>query len=213
MIDALHARVRASRTLQRFTAVTRILLAVGFIPPGLTKVLGHPFTKLPPSHPVGYFFDAFFQADAFYRYVGVAQVLAGLLLLAPRTATLGAVVYFPIILTIAVVTLSIGFKGTWVITLLMTLACLYLLLWDYDRLKGLLPVRLERTAGYTRREYATQAGMWMLASSVTYGLMALVGVANLWASLGEAGFALAAAAGAGFGLSVAGHVRGMSQAT
>jgi len=43
-----------------------------------------------------------------------------------------------------VLTTSVGFQGTWVITLLMLLAALYLAAWEYDRLKVLLM--------YTRRE-------------------------------------------------------------
>lgn len=140
-LDTLHARARRNLWLQRFTTMTRLLLAAGFIPPGLTKVLGHPFTRLGVDHPVGYFFDAFFQAGGFYAFVGAMQVLAAVLLLFRRTATLGAVLYFPLIVTIFVVTVSIGFQGTWAITGLMALACLYLLCWDYDRLKPLLPFR------------------------------------------------------------------------
>ena len=150
MLDRLHARLVRSRLLQRFTAFTRVLLAVGFIPPGLKKLTGEPFTQLPVSHPVGYFFDAFFQATEFYVFVGLAQVVAALLLLWPRTATLGAVLYFPIILNIAVVTVAIGFQGTWLITILMTLACLWLLVWDYDRLKAILPSRRAGGAGVQR---------------------------------------------------------------
>ncbi len=47
--------------------------------------------------------------------------------------------YFPIILNIWAVTVSMHFRGTWVITSLMLLANVYLLCWEYDRLKPLLP--------------------------------------------------------------------------
>ena len=140
-LDRLHARACRSVWLQRFTVLTRVLLAAGFIPPGLTKLAGHRFTLLGPDDPVGYFFDAFFQAGAFYGFVGAMQVLAGVLLLVPRTATLGAVLYLPIISNIFVITVAMHFRGTWAIAGLMTLACLWLLAWDYDRLKPLLPFR------------------------------------------------------------------------
>lgn len=138
-LDRLHARVVQNPWLRLFTAMTRGLLALGFIVPSLPKLMGQPFTQLPPSHPVGYFFDAFFQAEGFYFFVGAAQMAAGLLLLFARTAPLGAVLYFPIILNVFVVTVSIGFGGTQQITALMLLACTYLLCWDYDRWKTLLP--------------------------------------------------------------------------
>ena len=60
------------------------------------------------------------------------------LLLIPRTATLGALVYFPLILNIFVITVSLHFTGTPVITGLMLIACIYLLCWDADKLKSLI---------------------------------------------------------------------------
>jgi hypothetical protein len=206
MLDALHARAVQSRNLQRFTAFTRVLLAVGFLPPGLKKVLGHPFTVLPTSHPVGYFFDAFFQAEAFYVFVGLCQVAAALLLLVPRTATLGAVLYFPLILTITVVTWSIGFVGTKWVTLLMTLACLWLLLWDYDRLCALLPFKRTAGGGFGAREYALQAGLWGVAGAAAGGLAVAIHLANThehpWLIP-----TLLTGLGAAFGLAVAWHLR------
>ena len=200
MLDRLHARIVRSRALQRFTAFTRVLLAAGFIPPGLTKVLGHRFTSLPASDPVGAFFDAFFQAQAFYVFVGLAQVTAGLLLLWPRTATLGAVVYFPIILNVAVITVAVGFTGTWVIAGLMTLACLWLLVWDYDRLRAILPARRTVGRSYGRREYAVQTGVW--------GGLGLALAAFVLARGGDPVLAaVPGVGGAAFGLAVAWHLR------
>jgi hypothetical protein len=62
-----------------------------------------------------------------------------LLLLVPRTALLGAILYFPIILNICVLAYSVRFEGTR-ITTLMLLANVFLLVWDYDRLKHVLPL-------------------------------------------------------------------------
>ena len=201
-LDRLHARIVRSRLLQRFTAFTRVLLAVGFIPPGLKKLVGEPFTTLPTSSPVGYFFDAFFQAGEFYAFVGASQVVAGLLLLWPPTATLGAVIYFPIILTIAVVTVSVGFQGTWLVAVLMTLACLWLLVWDYDRLRAILPARQAAGRGYGPREYAVQVGLWGGLGLALAAVVVGFGQANVGP------FALAlAGGGAAFGAVVAWHLR------
>ena len=205
MLDRLHARIQRSRLLQRFTAFTRVLLAVGFVLPGMTKVLGRPFTQLPTSDPVGYFFDAFFQASEFYVFVGLAQVAAGLLLLWPRTATLGAVLYFPIILNIAVLTWAIGFTGTRWITALMALASLWLLAWDYDRLRAILPRRERQASGFGAREYAVQAALWGAAGGLAAVAAGLIGRGApgevLTVAAGLAG------AGAAFGLVVAWHLR------
>ncbi len=204
--DRVHARLVRNPWFQRFTALTRVLLAVGFLPPGIKKLTGEPFTQLPVSHPVGYFFDAFFQADALYVLVGVVQVTAALLLLWPRTATLGAVLYAPVIVTITAVTWSIGFAGTRWIAAAMLLATAWLLVWDYDRLRGLLPVRLAPSGAFSRREYAGWVALGALAGAAAWVVAAATHLARVsWADAGVA--AALVAGGAAFGLVVAAHLR------
>lgn len=137
-LDRLHARVRANPVLRRFTVCTRILLAIGFIAPALTKIQGERFTQIPIDRPIGFFFEAMYRTGAYWNFIGWAQLFGALLLLHPRTATLGALVFFPIILNIFAITVSMHFTGTWVVTGLMLLACTYLLCWDYHRFKPLL---------------------------------------------------------------------------
>src|SRR5690606_27879764 len=71
--------------------------------------------------------------------IGVLQVTAALLLLFPRTAVLGAFVYFPIILNICLLSISVRFEGSFVSSPLMVFANLYLLGWYYHRWKFILP--------------------------------------------------------------------------
>jgi len=68
------------------------------------------------------------------------QLLAALLLLIPRTTLLGAILYFPIILNIFIIVVSMGFKGTPYITGLMLFTNLYLLFWDYDKLSKIVSI-------------------------------------------------------------------------
>ena len=134
-IDQLHARVKKNRLLKIFTVFTRVLLALAFLPSGLTKVLGNRFTVLGIDDPIGFFFEALYRTGFYWRFLGICQLAVALLLVIPRTATLGALAYFPLILNIFVITVSMGFTGTPVITGLMLLASIYLLCWDYDKLK------------------------------------------------------------------------------
>ena len=46
--------------------------------------------------------------------------------------------FLPIIANIAVLTTSVGFVGTWLVTILMCLAATYLVCWEYDRLKPIV---------------------------------------------------------------------------
>jgi hypothetical protein len=87
---------------------------------------------------VGYFFEAMYQSGFYWNFIGLGQVIAGALLLIPATATLGAVAFFPIILNVTVVTWSVGFEGTVYVTSMMLVAALFLLCWDWDRLRGIV---------------------------------------------------------------------------
>jgi len=137
----LHARA-VEPALRLFTAVTRVLLAVAFVPSGLVKILGEPFTTLPTSDPVGFFFAGFFSAHGYYRFIGVMQWTAAALLIIPLTATLGAALYLPIIVNIFAITVAIGpsFGGTRFITGAMLLANLYLIAWDWKRWRSILSI-------------------------------------------------------------------------
>ncbi len=137
-LDELHARARRSLFLRRLATVTRILIAVGFIPTGLVKVLGERFTTISIESPIGFFFEGLYRSGMYWRFLGLAQLATGVLLLLPVTATLGAVAFFAIMLNIFVITVAMDFRGTPVITGLMLLAAIFLLCWDYHRLKGLL---------------------------------------------------------------------------
>lgn len=201
-LDRLHARARRSPVLQRLAVISRILLAVGFIPTALVKVLGRRFmTTVVPGDPISDLFEALYRSGGYWRFIGLAQVTAGVLLLVPRTATLGAVLFFPIILNIFVITVALDFGGTPVVTGLMLLASFFLLCWDYHRLKAVLwapadplpaPARpawspLER-AGYA---LGTAAALVLLM--VTRGL-APVGAARACIALGLVAAAMVLAA-------------------
>jgi len=171
-----YRRIGGERWLRTFTIIVRVLLAIGFTPSGWVKVAGHRFTTLPITDPVGRFFDGFFAAHGYYRFVGVAQLTAALLLLFPQTATLGAAIYFPIILNIFVITMSVeGFAGTRVITGLMLLGNVYLLLWDFDRWRGLLPF-----AGSPRSDVRGRHGSVVIAFGFLAGAaIGFLGVTEL----------------------------------
>ena len=134
-MENIIATIRTKKTFILFTWMTRILLAIGFLPSGLKKALGQRFTLLGTDNPVGFFFEALYQSGVYWNFIGAAQLLAGLLLVIPRTTTLGAIIYFPIILNIFIITVSMHFQGTPFITGMMLLGSIYLLVWDFAKLK------------------------------------------------------------------------------
>lgn len=140
-MDRLHARLRANPLAYRLVLGTRLLLCAGFLPTGIVKMLGRPFTIMDPSTPVGLFFHALHQSGAYWNFIGLAQVVASLLLLIPALAHLGALFFLPIMVNIVVITTSMQFQGTPVLTVLMLLGNLLLVAWDYHRWRGLVTMR------------------------------------------------------------------------
>jgi uncharacterized membrane protein YphA (DoxX/SURF4 family) len=182
--DQLHASARRIPALYRLAIVSRLLLALAFIPTGLVKLLGNRFTLLGTDNPVGAFFEAMYQTGFYWNFLGLGQVTAGILLLIPWTTTLGAVMFLPIVLNITVVTWSIGFQGTVYVTALMLLANVFLICWDYDRLRTVLfapshrpildrpvPVPAIERAGYL---VGTGAGLVALMATRSFVPMSVV---------------------------------------
>jgi len=133
-LDRLHASAQAQPWLHRFTLVNRLLLAMAFLPTGLVKATGQRFTLLPVSNPIGFFFEAMYQTGPYWYFIGGMQVLAAVLLLIPATATLGALLFLPIGLSVFLITWGIGFGNTVFVTAGMLLSAIYLICWDADRI-------------------------------------------------------------------------------
>ena len=142
VFDVMHAKVVRNVVFQKLTDFTRVVLSVGFFAPGMHKLMGIPFTNLPLDNPIGAFFNAMYQTGFYYRFLGAAQVLAAILVLFRRTTTFGALLFFGITLNVFIITISVPFgMGTPIVTGSMFLASLYLVCWDYDKLKTLLALR------------------------------------------------------------------------
>jgi uncharacterized membrane protein YphA (DoxX/SURF4 family) len=139
-LEQFYFEAKGNKWFRYFTVLCRVTLALGFIPSGIVKIMGERFTALPTNHPLGHYFDALYQTGYYYRFIGVGQIIIALLLLIPRTALLGAIVYFPTILNICILAYATRFEGTR-ITTLMLLANIYLLCWDYERIKYILPFK------------------------------------------------------------------------
>jgi hypothetical protein len=139
--DRLHARARQNRWLWLFYIFNRLVLALGFIPAAIVKLIDERFASgLHAKHPMGYYLEALhYSTGYYYTFIGVAQLVAAVFLLIPRTVTLGAFLYFPVILNITVLTYATRFDGSLFTAPLMTLANLYILGWNYEKWKYILP--------------------------------------------------------------------------
>ncbi len=136
--------IRSKILFVLFTWGTRILLALAFIPSGLKKVLGERFTILDIETPVGFFFEALYRTGWYYNFLGFMQLLVAVLILIPRTTTLGVLLYLPIIINIFIIVVAMHFTGTPYIVGLMLIANLYLLFWDYNKIKKIVFILFEK---------------------------------------------------------------------
>jgi uncharacterized membrane protein YphA (DoxX/SURF4 family) len=139
-LDQLHSQARQNSWLWLFSIFCRVALAVGFIPAGIVKLMDERFASgLHANHPMGHYLEALHTTGYYYTFIGIVQVAAAIMLLIPRMATLGAFLYFPVILNITILTYATRFDGSLFTAPLMTLANLYLLGWNYEKWKYILP--------------------------------------------------------------------------
>ncbi len=140
LLEDLHSYIYNKKIFKLLNWSIRILFFLGFLPSGLKKLLGERFTILGVDTPVGFFFEALYRTGFYWNFLGLIQLIAGLLLLIPKTTFFGALLYLPIIINIFIIVVSMHFTGTPYVVGLMLLANLYLLFWDYKKMKGVVSV-------------------------------------------------------------------------
>lgn len=140
--DQFYLEAKKNRWYWYFSIFCRFILAYAFIVAGIVKVVDERFASgLSELHPMGAYLTALHHTGYYYTFIGIAQILAAILLLIPRTVILGALLYFPIIVNICILSLAVRFEGSFVTSPLMVLANLFILVWNYDKLKYILPFK------------------------------------------------------------------------
>ncbi|MBK9031228.1 MAG: hypothetical protein IPL61_07815 [Myxococcales bacterium] len=134
-------RARARRGPNLAVVNLRILIGFAFVPAGLKKVLGQPFTDPANAGRFHDFLDAFLATGGMYRFVGALQLTAALLLMTQRFAALGAALALPIATAIAAFTWSTARAPTVIVTTLLVLGLAGLLGWDLRRWAAMLTER------------------------------------------------------------------------
>lgn len=129
--------LRTNRFNQWIIIHLRYLIGFAFLPSGLVKLMGERFTRISTDHPIGYFFEALYQSGFYWNFLGLAQVVAGMLLMTQRFALPGALMFLAILSNVWIITISLAFTGTWMITSLMMIAVLVLIVWDKHKLMPL----------------------------------------------------------------------------
>ncbi|SFN13101.1 DoxX protein [Chryseobacterium oleae] len=152
-------KLRTNKLNQWIIIHLRYLVGFAFFPSGLTKLLGNRFTVLSIDTPIGYFFEAMYQTGFYWNFLGLSQIVAGILLMTQRFALLGALLFLAILTNIWIITISLSFTGTWLITSLMMIAVTVLLIWDHHKL---MPV-LVYNQSLTMKSYPDPGRIWINA--------------------------------------------------
>lgn len=127
---------------QLFIIYLRYIIGFAFVFASIVKIQGLRFTTDSgaenPINTAWHFFETMYQSGLYWKFLGLSQLLAGLILMTQKYAKLGALLFLPIIANVFVITISYDFRGTPVITGLMLLANFILIAWDWNTLKILV---------------------------------------------------------------------------
>ncbi len=177
---ALITKLRSRRWAALFVANLRIILGFAFLPAGLKKLLGEPFTDVVSRSAFHTFLYAFHDTGLFYRFVGCMQLLAAILLMTQTFALLGAVLMLPILVAIGVFCYSTAVGIPTLVTVtLMTMGILGLLAWDCQKLRGLVvPEGSEGRIVATPVQATIHPTLWARCGWAVLGTYALATLLN-----------------------------------
>lgn len=135
-------KLRDKVAAQLFVVYLRYLIGGSFVFASIVKIRGGRFTTLSganePIDSAWHMFETLYASGLWWKFLGLGQLVAGLLLMTQRYSKLGALMFFPIVANVFVITVSYDFRGTPFITGLLLLANIFLILWDWDELKVLV---------------------------------------------------------------------------
>lgn len=119
----------------------RISLGTAFILSGIRKLPGIKFTELPIDNPVGLFFEGMYAAGFYWNFIGVYQILVGLLLISSFLPRLSPLLSLPVTVNIFLVSIGLHMNGTPLITSLMLIANIYLILREWKNYRVLFSLK------------------------------------------------------------------------
>jgi len=154
---------------QRALIVFQVLLAVIYSSAGLSKLL-HWFPNI--IGPV-WLIDELtkYNLGLFGYFIAVTQALVGLLMFFPRFRLAASLMLLPMHMCITVIPISLGWRGTPLVNLVLLSMILALLYSERDRLKILIANTDTRQHANNKTLYwSIFAILWSLAFYLKYGL-------------------------------------------
>ena len=172
LLENFVVALKFHKLFQVFTIFIRYLLGSAFVWASILKIRGVRFTpqsaELAPIDSLPHLLEAMYRSGFYWSFIGWAQFITGFLLMTQTFSTLGAVLYFPMMLSIFILTTDFQAPGILLVTSLMLLANMYLLVWDYNRLKFIVVNKpseyVDQTTPFTRHTIWTFIGiaLWIV---------------------------------------------------
>ena len=177
-------KLKKVKTFQVFTIFLRYLLGAAFVWASVLKIKGIRFTpESGENMPIGslpHLLESMYRSGFYWSFIGWTQFAAGFLIMSQAFSTLGAVVYFPMMLGIFVLTTDFQSPEILTVTALMLLANIYLLLWDWNRLKFLILHKpnayVDQTTQFSRQKIWTYTGVLL---SIAIAIFRMISTRNV----------------------------------
>lgn len=176
IIEATVERARRQRSAVLAVVNLRILIGFAFLPAGLKKVLGQPFTDPTNVGAFHEFMHAFHATGPFYRFVGAVQLVGALLLMSQRFAAVGVAVLAPVLFAITVLCWSTAGIPTITTVTLMSLGVLTLLIWDSRKWRPLLGATTDPRPPTTAEGLLVDLRLWSRCGVAIAGVYLLASV-------------------------------------
>lgn len=175
-MEKIILRLKLRMGFQVFTIFLRYLLGIAFVWASILKVKGIRFEPHSGENmPIGslsYLLEAMYRSGFYWYFIGWGQLIAGLLIMSQIFSTLGAVVYFPIMLSIFVLTTAFQAPVFLAMTSLMLLSNIYLLLWDWNKLKFIILNNpgefIDQTTPFSRQKIWAHIGIFLGIAIVVF---------------------------------------------
>lgn len=162
-------RLKLRKPFQVFTLLVRYLLGSAFVWASILKIRGIRFTpesaENAPMNSLPHLLETMYRVGFYWHFIGWAQFVAGFFLMSQTFSTLGAVMYFPMMLSIFILTTYFQSPEILSVTSLMLLANSYLLVWDFNRLKFIVLDKpgeyVDQTTPFSRKKSWAFIGIFL----------------------------------------------------
>ena len=169
-------KFRQLKVFQILTILVRYALGTAFVYASILKIRGVRFTpgsgENAPINSLPHLLESMYRSGFYWSFVGWGQLIAGFLMMSHFLSSLGAVVYFPIMLNIFILTTSFQSPMILAVSTLMLLGNVYLLLWDWNKVQFIVLPKpghyMDQSTEFSKKRIWSYLGILLFLIIVVY---------------------------------------------